>query len=207
MSTTIQSKTREVATKSTLTQLRNEGFVPAIVYGYQVDPTPVSVNEGELIKTLRETGRNGVLKLDIEGKSVNVVLSDYQTDAIKGDIRHADFLAINMQDELEVEVVVNLIGESAGEKEGGIVQQPNREVTVKVKPSDIPETFDVDVSAMQIGDTLTIADIREKSSFDITNEDDFALVTISAPRSEEALDELDGDGTAELPEETAGQEA
>ncbi|KXH86826.1 50S ribosomal protein L25/general stress protein Ctc [Sporosarcina sp. HYO08] len=205
MSTTIQSKVREVSSKSTLTQLRNEGFVPAIVYGYQVDPTPVSVNEGELIKTLRVTGRNGVLKLDIEGKSINVVLNDYQTDAIKGDIRHADFLAINMKDELEVEVVVNLIGESEGEKEGGIVQQPNREITVKVKPSDIPETFDIDISAMQIGDTLMIADIREKSTFEILNEDDFPLVTISAPRSEE---DLDGEATtAEVPEEPVGQEA
>ena len=95
-------------------------------------------------------------------KKLNVVLNDYQSDALKGEIRHADFLAINMTEELEVDVTVQLVGESIGEKEGGVVQQPNREVTIKVKPSDIPETFDVDISELQIGETITVADIREK---------------------------------------------
>ena len=85
---------------------------------------------------------------------------------------------------------VNLIGESAGEKEGGVLQQPNREVKIKVKPSDIPETIDVDISELQIGETITVADIREKSKYEILNEDDHALVLISAPRT---LEELEGD--------------
>ena len=114
---------------------------------------------------------------------VNVVLNDYQEDAIKGEIRHADFLAINMTEELEVDVTVHLVGESVGEKEGGVLQQPNREVKIKVKPSDIPETFDVDISGLQIGETITVADIRAKSKFEILNEDDYALVLISAPRT------------------------
>ena len=80
------------------------------------------------------------------------------------------------------------------------IQQPNRELEIKVKPSDIPESFDVDISELDIGDTLTVADIREKSKYEILNEDEYALVTISAPRSAaelEALDELTEDASAE----------
>lgn len=191
MSSTIQAKERITEQHSTLTALRNEGVVPSVVYGYKTEATSISVNERDLIKTLRETGKNGVLQLLLNDQKLNVVLNDYQSDVLKGTILHADFLEVNMTDELEVSVQINLVGESVGEKAGGTVQQPNWELDIKVKPSDIPETFDVDVTELNIGDTLTVADIREKSKFEILNEDDYALVTISAPRTEAELDALD----------------
>lgn len=196
MSTTIQSELREATKQSTLTELRKGGIVPSVVYGFKTEATPISVKERDLLKTLRETGRNGVIKLSVDGKELNVVLNDYQSDALKGTIQHADFLAINMTEELEVNVNVQLIGNSVGEKAGGVLQQPNREVTIKVKPSDIPETFDIDISDMQIGETITVADIRGKSKYEILNDDDHALVLISAPRTEAEMDALDGDAEA-----------
>jgi large subunit ribosomal protein L25 len=195
MSTTIQSEMRTTAKQSTLTQLRKNGIVPAVVYGYNTEATTISVKERDLLNTLRVTGRNGVMQLNVEGKSVNVVLNDYQSDALKGHIHHADFLAINMTEELEVDVSVNLIGDSLGEKEGGTLQQPNREVTIKVKPSEIPETFDIDISQLQIGETITIADIREKSQYEILNDDDYALVLISAPRTQAEMDDLESEAS------------
>ena len=191
MSTAIQSKTRETKTRSALTALRNEGFIPSVVYGYNTENTPIAVKEGDLLKTLREVGRNGVINLELDGKKLNVVLNEFQEDALRGEIRHADFLSIDMSEELEVDVTVQLVGESIGEKEGGVVQQPNREVKIKVSPSDIPESFDVDISELQIGETITVADVREKSKFEILNEDDHALVLISAPRSQAELEELE----------------
>ncbi|WP_172373689.1 50S ribosomal protein L25/general stress protein Ctc [Sporosarcina jiandibaonis] len=191
MSTTIQSELRVKGQHSTITELRAAGFVPAVVYGYNTEATSISVNERDLLKTLRVTGRNGVMKLQVDGNEVNVVLNDYQADPLKGTVLHADFLAINMTEELEVSVQINLVGESKGEKEGGVIQQPNWELDIKVKPADIPESYDIDISELEIGDTLTVADIREKSKYEILNEDDYALVTISAPRSEEELEALD----------------
>lgn len=191
MSSTIQAEVRDTEQHSTLTELRNKGYVPSVVYGYNTEATSIAVSERELLKTLRETGRNGVLELLLNDKKLNVVLNDYQTDAIKGTVLHADFLEINMTEELEVSVQINLVGDSVGEKDGGTVQQPNWELDIKVKPSDIPEQFDVDVTELNIGETITVADIREKSKFEILNEDDYALVTISAPRSEEELEALD----------------
>lgn len=203
MSTAIQSEMRTTAKQSTLTQFRKNGIVPAVVYGYNTEATTISVKERDLLKTLRVTGRNGVIQLNVEGKPVNVVLHDYQSDPLKGHIHHVDFLAINMTEELEVDVSVNLVGASPGEKEGGTLQQPNREVTIKVKPSEIPETFDIDISQLQIGETITIADIREKSQYEILNDDDYALVLISAPRTQAEMDDLESE-TTETTETTFG---
>lgn len=205
MSNTIQSEARVPAKKSALTELRKEGYVPAVVYGYKTEATPISVKERDLLKTLSVTGRNGVIKLNVDGKDINVVLSEYQSGALKGEIRHADFLAINMTEELEVEVLVHLVGESAGLKAGGVLQQPNREITIKVKPSDIPETFDIDITELQIGEAITVADIRATSKFEILNEDDHGLVLISAPRTEAEMEELESEASESAEPEVIGE--
>lgn len=192
MAIKMKAQKRESGTPhSALTELRGKGDVPGIVYGYQAETTPLTVSEKELIKTLRESGRNGVINLEVDGKTYNVVMSDYQMDALKGNFKHVDFLAINMSDELEVVASVHTIGESPGEKEGGVLNQPNREVNIKVKPSDIPDSLEVDVSNLAIGDTLTVGDIRGTVSYEILDEDDFILVSVTAPRTQEELDELD----------------
>lgn len=205
MSTTIQSEARVPSKQSALTGLRKEGYVPAVVYGYKTEATSISVKERDLLKTLQITGRNGVIKLNIDGKDLNVVLNDYQSDVLKGEIRHADFLAINMTEELEVDVTIHLIGESVGLKEGGVLQQPNREVTIKVKPSDIPETFDIDISKLQIGETITVAEIRANSKYEILNEDDHALVLISSPRTAAEMEELESEASESEEPEVIGE--
>ncbi|WP_225986120.1 50S ribosomal protein L25/general stress protein Ctc [Psychrobacillus glaciei] len=196
MSTLINAQKRKHKENASL---RKSGFIPAIVYGFQVESQPIAVNERDLAKTLREVGRNGVIKLAVDGKTVHVVMSDYQMNILKGQMIHADFLAINMKEELEVNVLVNLIGDSVGVSEGGILQQPNREVTITVKPSDIPESIELDVSKMAIGDTLTVAEIRETVDYLIVNEDDYTLAIVSAPRIEEEETEATGTEEAETP--------
>lgn len=190
MATTITAQKRESkAPHSALTQLRSKGFVPGIVYGFNMETTPISIVEVDLIKTLRETGRNGVISLDLDGKSTNVILNDYQMDALKGSFEHVDFLAINMTEELDVQVTVHTVGEAAGASEGGIVNQPNREVTVRVKPSDIPDYVEVDITDLAIGDSILVGDIRDKVPYQIMDDDDFTLVSVSAPLSEEEVEE------------------
>ena len=192
MTSKISVQKRESGTPhSKLTELRGQGIVPGVVYGYQTETIPVAVSEIDLIKTLRESGRNGVISLELEGKTLNVVLSDFQRDALKGSFEHVDFLAVNMSDELEVAVAVHMTGESPGEKEGGVVNQPNREVTIKVKPADIPDALEVDVANLAIGDTITVGDIRGTVSYEIQDEDDFILVSVTAPRTQDELDDLE----------------
>ncbi|REB11434.1 50S ribosomal protein L25/general stress protein Ctc [Sporosarcina sp. BI001-red] len=197
MSTALQSEKRETAPQSALRQLRQEGKVPSVVYGFKTDSTSITVEERDLIKIIQEHGRNGAFKLDVGGKKVDVMLSDYQADVLTGKVEHADFLSINMSEELEVDVTIHLTGESVGEKAGGVVQQPLWEVKVKAKPSDIPEHINVDVSKLDVGEAIQISDLRAGAKYEILNEDEETVVLISAPRTEEELEALD--------EETASQ--
>lgn len=185
----LASANREAGTRSSVKQLRNSGQVPAVVYGYQVENTSVSVDEVEFIKVIREVGRNGVIDLDLNGETTKVMVYDYQFDSLKNQITHIDFVAINMKTEVTVDVTIDVIGEAKGVEEGGIVEQPIFEVQVTATPNNIPETLEVDVSELEIGDTLYVSDVKTTGNFTIENEDDEALVTVVPPQKEEELDE------------------
>ncbi len=116
---------------------------------------------------------------------MNAVVSEIQQCSLKDEVNHIDFLAINMAEELEADVPIKLLGQSVGVSEGGILMQPNLELKVKVKPTELPESIDVDISSLKIGESLTVADIRDATSVEIISEDEYMLVTIVAPVSVE----------------------
>ena len=179
----------EKSKQSELKELRNTGKVPAVVYGFETENTPLSVDENEFIKVIREVGRNGVIDLEIADGVTQVMVNEYQFDALKNQITHIDFIAINMQTEVTVDVQIELTGEAPGQKEGGVIEQPLFEVSVTAKPADIPETIEVDISELNIGDSIHVEDIRSKGNFVIENEDADSLVIISAPTEEPEEDE------------------
>ena len=179
----------EKSKQSELKELRQNGKVPAVVYGFETENTSLSVDENEFIKVIREVGRNGVIDLEVAEGTTQVMVNDYQFDALKNQITHIDFIAINMQTEVTVEVQIVLVGEAPGQKEGGVLEQPLFEVSVTAKPADIPETIEVDISELNIGDSIHVEDIRSKGNFVIENEDTDALVIVSAPTEEPEEDE------------------
>lgn len=186
MSTVLEATKRETGARSILTEVRNNGGIPANVYGYKTEATPIIVEAKSLLKELQTNGQNAVFKLNIEGKTVNAVINEIQRCALKGHVKHIDFQAINMSEEIEVEVPITIVGESAGVKEGGVLTQPNRDIKIKVKPSDIPEAIEIDVSNLNVGDTLSLADVRGKINFEVLNDDDYTLATITPPTKVEA---------------------
>ncbi|WP_427109136.1 50S ribosomal protein L25/general stress protein Ctc [Lysinibacillus xylanilyticus] len=190
MSTVLSVKKREAGHRSTLTQLRKGGAIPAVIYGYSLDSTPISISEKEFRKSIQKNGQNGVFSMELDGKKVNVVVSEIQQCSMKDEVNHIDFLAINMSEVIESEVPIKLVGESVGISVGGILMQPNLDVKIKVKPADLPEAIEVDITKLKIGETITVADIRDKIEFDIISENDHTLVTIMAPAvvDEEAAD-------------------
>ena len=197
MATTLPVSERTDLRHSSLRKLRTEGYFPAVVYGNQKDPKTISVDEGNFLKAIKESGRNGVLSLEINGSQENVILTEYQQDPIKGNIVHADFLVVNMSEEIVVEVRIDLIGEAEGVKSGGVLQQSLHTITVSAKPNQIPGSIEYDVSKLQIGDSIIIADLNADGSYTITQDEDEAIASILPPTAGTDASEEDEDEPAE----------
>lgn len=185
MANVLKANSRNDLKKSVTRTLRKEGQVPAILYGDKIDNQAVSVDAIDLLKTIREVGRNGLISLDVEGeKKHRVMIYEMQIDPIKNEYNHIDFFEVDMSSEIDVDVPVRLNGEAPGEKEGGIVSQLLHEISVKCLPADIPEEIEIDISGLNIGDSIQIADIRKNVSVEITNEDEESIITLQAPAAE-----------------------
>lgn len=183
MGIVLQATTRNTGgVRSKLSKLRKQGQLPAVVYGYNIESTPIVLDYKETAKAVQRYGRTSVFQISIDGqKQVNAVLTEVQRCALKGHVKHADFLSINMSEELEVEVPVVPIGNSIGVKDGGVLTQPIRVVTIKVKPAEMPDTIEIDVSQLAVGDSLSVADVRSQINFEILNADEDTLVTVTPP--------------------------
>ncbi|EJA1952877.1 50S ribosomal protein L25/general stress protein Ctc [Staphylococcus pseudintermedius] len=190
-------------TRGDLRKIREAGKVPAVVYGYGTKNVSVKVDEVEFIKLIREVGRNGVIELGVGSKQIKVMVSDYQYDSLKNQITHIDFLAINMTEERTVEVPVHLIGEAPGAKEGGVVEQPLFNLEITATPDSIPEYIEVDISELNINDSLSVADVKVSGDFTIENEAEDTIVSVVVPTeepTEEEIEAMEGASTQEEPE-------
>lgn len=198
MAITLKASKRESLARATTNKLRNEGLIPAVVYGQEEAPVTVSVDNLELLKTVRDEGRNAIIGLEIEnGETVDVMLHEYQTHPVKGDVIHADFYIVDMKSEMDVEVPLNLVGEAVGTKEGGILQQPMYELQVRAKPRDIPEEITVNVEHLEIGDSINVEDLPKAAEYEFLDEPDATIANILPPEEEEEETDEDADASAE----------
>lgn len=171
---------------STTKRIRESGFIPAVLYGKDKETKSISVNYADLVKTVREEGRNAIISLDIEdGSTVEVMLQEYQIHPIKNEILHVDFYVVDLTEAMDVEVPLRLEGEAQGSKDGGILQQPLYVLQVRAKPNEIPEEITINVSEMEIGDSITISDLPQKSEYEFLEDADTTVVTILPPEAEE----------------------
>lgn len=200
MAIRLKAKARENLTRAATKQIRQDGLIPAVVYGKEKDPKTVSVHYMDLLKTVRDEGRNAIISLDMEDASkVDVMLHEYQTDPVKGDVIHADFYIVDMSEEMDVAVTLRLDGEPQGAREGGILQQPLYELQVRAKPRDIPEEIVIDVTNLEIGDSLSVADIASSDSYELLDDEETTIAVVLAPDTEEETEgEVDLSAEPEL---------
>ncbi|GEL78259.1 50S ribosomal protein L25/general stress protein Ctc [Tenuibacillus multivorans] len=183
MTATIQAKDRSDLRRSQTRHLRKEGYIPAVVYGKGKEPITVAVESIELIKNIRDEGRNAVFALDIESDNkLDVMLYDYQSDTIKGQILHADFYQVDMSTEVDVEVNINFEGEAIGVRDGGVKQQSMHAINVRATPNNIPDEITVDISELNIGDSITVGDLKSGKDFEILDEDNSTIISILPPQ-------------------------
>jgi large subunit ribosomal protein L25 len=161
--------------------LRRDGKLPGVVYGKDKESKPVYLDGIDFVKTIREVGKNGVITLDVEGNKHSVIVTDLQTDTLKAEYLHADFQEIDMNTEIKANVPVKLVGEAIGLKEGGVLQHSLWEISLTALPSNIPNEIELDISELQIGESITVGDYKDGSSYEINNHTDEVIVSITPP--------------------------
>jgi large subunit ribosomal protein L25 len=193
--------------KGVARRARASGKVPGVVYGRGMDPVSVVVDRREFVTALHtDAGMNVLLSLQLDGESIPALARELQRDPVKGTLLHADFVKIDLQTEVEVDVRVLVVGESPGVKEGGVLDQPMHEVRVRCLPTDVPEQIEADISNLNIGDSLRVGDLAEGATYTILEEAEQTVVTIAAPISEEELEAMEAAAGVGVEEEEVPEE-
>jgi large subunit ribosomal protein L25 len=158
----------------------------------------IEVNRRDLITAFHtDAGMNVLLDLHIDGNTTLAIARELQRDPIRGTLLHADFVAVDRTQEIEAEVPVHLVGESAGVKAGGVLEQPRFAVQVRCAVTDVPDGIDADISGLEIGDTLRISDLAADRNFVILNDPDDPVAVVAAPISEEELEAMEAEAGVE----------
>ncbi|MBV7391390.1 MULTISPECIES: 50S ribosomal protein L25/general stress protein Ctc [Enterococcus] len=204
MAVTLKVEERATRPRSLRNKLRHEGKIPAVVYGYQVESTSISIDEAELSKALRENGGNTVFALDLNGKKINTLLHATQSDTFTRVLTHAEFLSVNMSEETEVETEISLVGEAAGVKAGGVLNQTSYTVIVSATPANLPENIEVDITNLEIGQSITVADLPKDADYTVVTDPEEQIANISEAQ---AAEEVDAPAEAAEPEVIGATEA
>jgi large subunit ribosomal protein L25 len=199
-------------------RLRKQGIVPGVLYG-SGEPVAISVQERELRRALTgAAGLHSILDVEIDGKGKThaSILKDYQVDPVRGGVTHVDLQEVRLDQTINASVSVNLTGGDVapGVKEGGVLSQVLREVTVEALPLEVPEHIDFDVSGMEIGATLRLGEIAAPDGVTILGDPESVVATITAPTreevaepTEEELAEAEAAGEGEAATAEDGEEA
>jgi large subunit ribosomal protein L25 len=187
--------------------MRRDGVVPGVVYSGGSEAKPFQVAERDVRSILSEGA--ALFDLEIEGgKAVPVVIKEAQHHPVRGSFQHLDLMQVNLKEAIQAEVAIELEGvdDAPGVKGGGVLEHVTREITVEALPAEIPDNICVDVAAMEINDTLSLAAVTAPDgvTFVADEPEEITIVTVSPPRVEEAAPEVEEE--AELVGEGEGGE-
>ncbi len=202
----LSSEIRTQTGKGSARKIRSAGKLPAILYGPEIDPIMLTLDFTELKKALQGRSAESVLlnlriDSDKKGQSKKVMIKEIQRDPVKRDYLHVDLFEISLIKELEVDIPIHLVNTPIGVSEGGILQHTRREVKVSCMPDDLVDKIDVDVSGLDIGQSLHIGDISFPSGLKSLEDVDVTIVTVVAPTiaaeeeevEEEEVEEVEGE--------------
>ena len=197
---------REERGKNAARRLRLTGNVPATVYGLGKEPQAISVNTKEMTTVLKDpAGHNRVFNIKCDGTQEHAMAVDYQIDPVKHSLLHVDLQRVDVNKPVTVSVPIKAVGTAYGVKtEGGFEEMVNREVRIECLPLDIPESIEVDVTDLRVGQAIRAKDLPASDTWTLADLDQRVLVHIMASR---ATDELPEDEEAETEDEAAEEPA
>ena len=199
---TLEVSVRQKPGKSGAKEVRRDGNIPAILYGKGTEPTMLAVNPAALKQALStEAGENTLLELTFNDGSKETkklsLLRDIQYDFLTSKPIHFDFQALDINKRITVNVPVKIVGKAKGIKEGGILEEILRDIPVECLPKDIPNSFEIDVTDLDIGHSIHVRALKVSEDFNILKDDDETIVTILAPKLEVEAAPVAAEVTAE----------
>lgn len=190
----LDARKRSNEKKSSNKSLRREGKVPGVIYSKNVQPISIEVNEGS-INPLVFTAKTNLISLNIEGENkLDCIIKDIQFDPVTDKIVHFDLQEFNVSEKIQIEVPVHLVGSAIGVKEGGIVQQNLHKLDIECLPGDIPDSIEINISNLKLGDSIHISDLN-LMNVEFLNPAESIIVVVAHPKvdkepvAEEAIDQ------------------
>ena len=189
----LKATVRKTTGNSPARELRRGGHIPAVLYGPQTEPVLLSVNIKELEQVFKK-GNIGSIILNLiihNGKKVTkpAMIKEFQSHPVSGDFLHIDFYEIDMQRKINVMIPVVTKGISKGVELGGLLQTIRREIEVLCMPGDIPEAIEIDITDLDIGDSVHVEEIPLGDNIEISTDVNFTVLTIVSPKVEEVEEE------------------
>ena len=205
----LKVKTRELAGNKT-DKIRAEGKIPAVLYGRGIDNQNLEIDYKEFINVFKEAGESTLVDLVIDDKEpVKVLIHNYQKDPVKDNFIHIDFYQVRMDEEITADVELVFVGESQAVKAlGGIMVKNLNKLEIKCLPADLIGKIEVDISALNtFEDSVCVADLPVSENVKVIDNPDEIVVNVSAPRTQEELEELDKEFEEKFEDvEKAGEE-
>ena len=187
----LKAQVRKTTGKGLARALRREGRIPAVLYGPKTDSMMLSIDFKEFEQIVKKANVGSVLlNLQIQnGETLTrpAMIKELQTNPVSGAFVHVDFYEIDMQRKINVSVPVVTRGKSAGVEEGGLLQIVRREIELFCLPTAIPESIEVDISDLTIGDSIHIREITLPGDVELPEDIDFTVITVLAPKVEEEV--------------------
>ncbi|MEE8127426.1 MAG: 50S ribosomal protein L25 [Nitrospinaceae bacterium] len=215
MAVALKGKIREGRGKGANRRLRTEGMLPAVVYGGKSNVS-FTVNPRDLKKLVEQAGINSLIELAIEGDTEPqrvVVIKDHQQHPIRDGWEHADFLEVDMKQEIKVDVPIVLEGHSPGEKLGGMVELNLHTLSVKCLPGEIPESIKVDMTQVELDQVVHVSDLTVPDNIEVLDNSSESVVSVhevkikeEAPAEEELVEDAE-EGAEEGAEAPAADKA
>lgn len=180
---TLSATPRTESGKGAARRLRAQNAIPGVLYGHHRDPQPLAVDGRELDRLIEHYAtETTVVELALDGQSVRTLIREVQRHPFKRQVLHVDFQALVAGEKVTVDVPIVLHGTPAGVRLGGILDQVLRELTVEVDPSNIPNHIDVDVSGLELAQSLHVSDLQLPEGVTVLDEAEATVCVVGTPR-------------------------
>jgi large subunit ribosomal protein L25 len=196
----LKGEKREIKGKK-VKNLRAQGLIPAVLYGHGVESSPLVISYNDFEKVYDKAGGSALITLDIAGEPHNVLIHEVEIEPVSQKYQHADFYQVKMTEKITAEVPLHFVGESmAVQEQDGVLVKNFDTLEVSCLPGDLPQHIEVNIDVLKnIDDVIHISDLQIPSEVEVLKDKEEVIATVTPPRTEEEL--------AELEEEVSEEEA